>query len=79
MFQSEAPTAVLGVNMGVDLGGKDGSVSQEILNLADIRPVCHQLSGNGMAKHVRREMGSYPGLSRALPEHEADGLGGKWF
>ena len=63
--------------MGVDLGGQDGAVSQEILDLADIRPVCHKLGGHRMAQHMRGEMGGYPGRPCAFPEHEADGLGGQ--
>lgn len=77
MFQGEPPAAVLGIDMGVDLGGQDGAVPQEILDLADIGPVRHQLSGHRMAQHVRGEMGGYPGLPCAFSEHEADGLGGQ--
>ena len=77
VFQSEPPPAVLGIDMGVDLGGQDGAVPQEVLNLTDIRPVCHKLGGHRMAQHMRREMGGYPGRPCAFPEHETDGLGGQ--
>ena len=47
---------LVGADVGVDLRGSDGAVSKDMLNVADVHVFLQQLCGEGMAKHMGRQM-----------------------
>ena len=44
-------------DMGVDFRGGDIGMAQQSLHAAQIRPAFHQMGGEGMAQHMRRNLG----------------------
>ncbi len=44
-------------DMGVDLGGGDIGMTQQGLDAAQVRAALHQMGGEGMAQHMRTELG----------------------
>ena len=47
---------LVGADVGIDLRGGDGAVSEDMLNVADVHVFLQQLCGEGMAKHMGRQM-----------------------
>lgn len=47
---------LVGADMGVNLGGGDGAVPQNMLYIADIYILLEQLCRKGMPKHMRSKM-----------------------
>ena len=66
------PAQVVPGHMGVDLGGGDIGMAQKRLHAAQIRAAFHQMGGEGMAQHMRRNFGgidarpSAPGLQQLM-------------
>src|SRR5512147_679976 len=50
----QAPQPLLD-DVGVDLGGRDISMAQELLHRAQIGAPLQQMTGKGMTQHVRRD------------------------
>ena len=42
-------------DMGIDLGGRDVGVAEELLHRTQIRAVLQEMAGEGMTEHVRRD------------------------
>jgi hypothetical protein len=53
MLLDKAPQSLLD-DMGVDLGGRDVGVAEELLHRAQIRAVLQEMAGEGMTEHMRR-------------------------
>lgn len=47
---------LVGADMGVNLSGGDGAVSEDMLYIADVHVLFQQLCGEGMSEHVGRQM-----------------------
>lgn len=57
---------LVGADVGIDLRGGDGAVSEDMLNVADVHVFLQQLCGEGMAKHMGRQMlGGFSALSHS--------------
>jgi len=66
------------VDLGVDLGGHDGAVAEQGLDVFDVDVVFEQQGGEGVAKDVRGDLlGDIYAFGEAADEY-ADGLVGKF-
>lgn len=70
---------LVGADVGVNLRGGDGAVSEDMLDVADIDIFLQQLCSEGMAKHMGRQMlGDFQGFLIA-GNQQAHGLLGEWI
>ncbi len=61
--------------VGVDLGGGDGAVAQEGLDVADVHAVFQQGGGEGVAEHVGRDVEGGLGRLHVFVDDPPDRLG----
>ena len=54
MLLDKTPQALLD-DMGVDLGGRDVGMAEQLLHRAEIGASLEQMAGEGVAEHVRRD------------------------
>ena len=66
-------------DMGINLGGVDGAVSQHFLNEADIYARFQKTCGEGVAEHVGRDVQINGNEGSVLVDHPADCLVGERF
>ena len=65
-------------DMGVDFGGGDIGMAQQGLHGAQIRAAFHQMGGEGMAQHMRRDLGGIePRLQRQALQQLMQPLAGE--
>ena len=66
---------LLGVgDVGIDFCCADGAVSQHLLDVADIHILLQQECGEGVAKHVGRDVLTETSKAGIAADHKADGL-----
>ena len=61
-------------DVGVDLGGGDGAVAQEGLDIADVHTRLQEGCGKGVSKHMRGDVAGRADALKVLMDDAAHGL-----
>jgi hypothetical protein len=74
MVPRQYPRVCRALHLRIQLRGKDGAMTEKVLNVADVHPFFEEEGRNGMAEHVRGQLKSKARSGDVFAQHGSNRL-----